>query len=279
MGHFAERPDDRPNENRSPQTVDLEGATNTRDIGGWTASGWAAGGEPASGTRRVRTGALYRSGRLSDLTDDDLDELAGRGLRCVVDFRADDEVRRDPSRLPPTVVSVVRIPMADRHQNHQSQLERIKSGDITRVTTDELTALYIGMLDDHAERFAEFAAVAADVDNWPLLFHCTAGKDRTGIATALLLTAVGVAHDDVLDEYDLTNSQHSKRRLREVRPELLAAGVDIDAVMPLLVAPREVLAGALSYLDDSFGGAASYLVHAGGLEPAVVEMLRVNLLV
>lgn len=248
--------------------LNLEGATNTRDIGGWAADG-----------QRVRTGALYRSGRLSGLTDDDVDELAGRGLRCVVDFRADEEVRRDQSRLPPTVTSVVRIPMADRHQNDQSQLERIISGDITRVTTDELTALYVGMLDDHAARFAQFAAVAADVDNWPLLFHCTAGKDRTGIATALLLGAVGVARDDVLDEYDLTNTQHSARRLRELRPQLVAAGVDLDAVMPLLVAPREVLAGALDYLDDSFGGAAEYLVRAGGLEPTVVEALRFNLLV
>lgn len=265
-------------------TVILEGATNTRDIGGMAVGG-AVGGSSATATggsaggRLVRTGALYRSGRLSGLTDGDLDELASRGIRCVVDFRADDEVRRDPSRLPPTVSSVVRIPMADRHQNNQSQLERIVSGDITRVTTDELTALYVGMLDDYAARFAEFVEVAADVDHWPLLYHCTAGKDRTGIATALLLSAVGVGRDDVLDEYDLTNTQHSARRVAELRAELEAANVDIDAVMPLLTAPREVLAGALDYLDGTFGGAAGYLVDAGGLELAVIEMLRVNLVV
>ena len=261
----------------------MEGARNCRDLGGY----------PAAGGRYVRTGALFRSDRLSTLTDDDLDELASRGIRTVVDFRAGPEIERDRSRLWPGVTAHLPLPVGDTVDADISMVDQILEGRLRSVSEGDMAELYLKMLGTYGERFAQLAALAADVDQLPMLFHCTAGKDRSGIAAALLLEALGVARKTVLDDYCLTNDLRSHQRMAELAPQFAEIGIDIDDVRPILSAPRGVMSAVLDELDNRYGaqsagpngqpsgtgaGAQGYLL-AHGFDPAALEMLHANLLI
>ncbi|MDE0496484.1 MAG: tyrosine-protein phosphatase [Acidimicrobiaceae bacterium] len=262
---------------RQDAVVNLEGARNCRDLGGY----------PAAGGRHVRMGALFRSDRLSTLTLDDLEELGSRGIRTVIDFRAGPEMERDRSRLWPGVTSHISLPVGDTVDGDISMVDQIFEGRLRSVSEDDMAGLYLQMIGTYGERFARLVAMAADVDHLPMLFHCTAGKDRSGIASALLLEALGVDREAVLDDYCLSNELRSHQRIAELTPEFAKIGIDIDDVRAILSAPRGVMATVLAELDDRYGrlsnastatGAEGYLL-AHGLDAASLEMLRANLLI
>lgn len=262
---------------RRDAVITLEGANNCRDIGGY----------PAGGGRYVRMGALFRSDRLSALSLDDLEELGSRGIRTVVDFRAGPEIERDRSRLWPGVTSHISLPVGDTVDGDISMVDQIFEGRLRSVSEDDMAGLYLQMIGSYGERFAQLVAIAADVDHLPMLFHCTAGKDRSGIASALLLEALGVARETVLDDYCLTNELRSHQRMAELAPEFAKINIDIDDVRAILSAPRAVMASVLSELDSRYGsqqsngtgtGVEGYLL-THGLDPMALEMLRANLLI
>ena len=255
--------------NRDAAVVPLTGAMNCRDIGGY----------PAAGGRYVRNNAIFRSDRLSQLTDDDRDELAAYGIRTVVDFRTSAEASRDVSRLWSTVTTHAPLPIGDEIAQQQEFVDRIRSGEITSVTVDDVADSYIEMLSDSGNQFANFLELAADLDCWPLLFHCTAGKDRTGIAAALILELCGVERGVVLDDYELTNSLRSERRIEQLRPSLEAAGADVEAIRPALSAPRGAMTRALDYIDKNHGGVEEFVLQELGIDPDNVTIFRLNLLV
>lgn len=254
---------------RSHAILQLQGAMNCRDLGGYrTTEG-----------RIVRTGALFRSDRLSDLTENDLEELASHGIRTVVDFRTEAEAGRDRSRLWASVTTHAPLPIGDEIAQQHDFVERLKLGEVTEVTHDDVADSYREILDDHHEKYQAFMALAIDVDHLPLLFHCTAGKDRTGVAAAIILEACGVERVTVLDDYELTNELRAQHRIEQLRPSLEAAGVDVEAVRPALSAPRPAMASALAHLDSAHGGAAGYIADTLGLGHEGVATLRANLLI
>ena len=102
----------------------------------------------------------------------------------------------------------------------------------------------------------------------PAVIHCLAGKDRTGLTVALLLTALGVPRQVVLDDYQLTNDYRGVAHTPEVIALFVQAGLARPAAEGLLGAPRWVLAQALGELDDTYDGIASYLLRPGGMRPA-----------
>lgn len=167
--------------------VPLAGAMNFRDPGGCrTADG-----------RTVRWGCVYRSDGLDQLTDADVELLAGRDIRLVCDLRNDREVTEAPSRLPDHPdLRRRRFPIGGDTGETASILELILAGDIREFGAKAMADLYIGVLEAAAGTFAEVVRLAADPANHPMVFHCTAGKDRTGVAAALLLGALGVGDED-----------------------------------------------------------------------------------
>ncbi|MDP7067819.1 MAG: tyrosine-protein phosphatase, partial [Acidimicrobiales bacterium] len=144
---------------------------------------------------------------------------------------------------------------------------------------DDVANSYIEMLSDSGDQFARFLDLAADLDCWPLLFHCTAGKDRTGIAAALILEICGLDRESVLDDYELTNPLRADHRINELRSSLEAAGADVEALRPALSAPRAAMEKTLSHLDRNYGGVEDFLLGQLGIDPHIIEILRLNLLV
>jgi protein-tyrosine phosphatase len=249
--------------------VPLDGALNFRDLGGY----------PAAGGRTTRWGRVYRSDGLDQLTDADLDRLSRLGIRLVCDLRNDHEVRDAPSRLPshPTLRHL-RHPIGQHRDDAPPLLERILAGKVREFSAGQMADLYVTMLEIAGPTFAQVVLLAADPANHPMVFHCTAGKDRTGVAAALLLGVLGVADDDLLDDYELTTTYRSATRIESLRPRLTQVGVDVDAVRAYLSAERPVLAATLGYIRTRWGSIEDYLFDAGGLDHATVQQARAELL-
>ena len=246
--------------------VPLEGTRNFRDLGGYMADGGV-----------TRWGVVYRADKLSGLTDEDLAELARRRVRTVCDLRYEREIDLDPSRLPE---GATRIPVpvgADLADTDKTIEERIRLGELRSVTTEEVAEGYLMMLERRPEQFARVLGLVATTGPDAIVVHCTAGKDRTGVVSALLLGAVGVGGDDIVADYALTDRYRSERRLAEVVPRLEAWGADIDDLRPLFTTPAETMALTLAGIDQRWGGVEGYLTGPAGLPPSVIDGLRVVL--
>jgi protein-tyrosine phosphatase len=217
---------------------------------------------------------LYRSDRLNALTDADVAHLGELGLKTVCDFRYDREVEEDPSRLP-VGATVVRLAVGSATGDNTRSLEElIRAGEITHVTAATMAEGYLRMLESQASLFGDLLRVVADSANHPVVIHCTAGKDRTGLGAALLLGAVGVARDVVVADYALTDEYRSKHRLAEIGPQLEEQGLQLDDLKVLFTAPAETMAITLDLVDDRWGGLDGYLTGPAGVSAETLDDLR-----
>jgi protein-tyrosine phosphatase len=257
--------------------VPLEGTLNFRDLGGYrTADG-----------RQVRWGRVFRSDALGTLTDADLTYLEHLGVRLICDFRDDLETQRAPSRVPDHPdLRIERFPIGAGGDTNNVSADRqdgltdlVLAGKLGEVSAEMLGDFYVGMLESRSEPLVSVLERVADPANHPLVFHCTAGKDRTGVLAAMLLSVLGVGRETILDDYELTDRYRTPHRLAEVGPRLAAKGVDLDKVRALFSAQRAVLARTLDTIDARYGSVPAFLTGEAGMEPATLDRLRDHLLV
>lgn len=256
--------------------VPLEGTLNFRDLGGYrTADG-----------RQVRWGRVFRSDALGQLTDADLTYLERLGVRLVCDFRDDYETEKAPSRLPDHPdLRMERFPIGAGGDTtvtggrKDGLTDLVLAGELGEVSPEMLGDFYVGMLEGRSEPLVAVLERVADPANHPLVFHCTAGKDRTGVLAAILLAVLGVPDETILDDYELTDRYRTPHRIAEIEPRLAAAGVELDKVRALFSAERRVLARTLATLEERYGSVPAFLTGPAGMDPATLERLRSLLLV
>lgn len=257
----------------------LAGAPNARDLGGLV----GAGGRP------VRRGVLVRASALGRLRDEDLPVLDGLGLACVVDLRSPSEVQLAPPDRLAGAPTVVPLPIHDPEHPVFTYVSAVMAGhDLSAYeglaregTPAAMAAIYRWFVSGTTARegFAAAVRVAARTDRLPLLFHCAAGKDRTGWLTVVLLHALGVDEATIRADYLRTNDataevrEHILRRMAERRP-----GLDVEAVRPVLEVRDEYLDAAFAEIAERFGDLDGYLRAGLGLDDGVVAALRDNLL-
>ena len=235
------------------RSLNLSGATNFRDLGGYA----------GRGGRLVRWRRLFRSDHLAALTPDDIALLSPLGLARVCDFRGETERAPLACALPGVVVYSLAI--------EPTVVQRIKdlleSGHAltAQETVHLMQQTYRAFVHDNAGRFAELFGHLLESDT-PLVFHCTAGKDRTGFAAALILLALGVPRPVVMQDYLLTNDLF---RMPPVNPG--RAPQEVLAV--LWRVQEDFLDAALHAVEADFGGVPRYLERALGLGPAELERL------
>jgi protein-tyrosine phosphatase len=152
------------------------------------------------------------------------------------------------------------------------------AGEITSFTVNDVVEVYLRLLRDFSASFAAAVALAADADRLPLLVHCTAGKDRTGLVVAAILDLLGVSDDDIAHDYVLSEEGHHEGRVRDMLPQLVAAGVGYEDVAPFLGADAAVMLGTLQGVREEWGGFAPYLEAVAGLDAGFVARLRDALL-
>ena len=250
--------------------VPLEGAHNFRDLGGYR----------GDGGRTVRWGRLYRSDHLGGLTDADLEAITQLGIELVVDYRGPHEHETTPSRI--AVDGPIRRhdrAIGDGTVEGVSLWDSIMAGTLAGFDEDDLAGFYRATLRSAADVFGEVLTLLAEPDHLPAVFHCTAGKDRTGLTAALLLATLGVGDGDILDDYELSNRYRSAVRLAEIEPALAENGIDIERFLPLFTAPRRAMATALARLREEHGSVEAYLTGTAGVAPTTLGALREHLLV
>lgn len=246
----------------------LEGSVNLRDIGGY---------ETVDGSF-VRTGCVFRSDELHALTDTDLEVVTKLGIRVVFDLRNTHERTARPNRLPIDVELLERA--SPPTSNDQSTLEELIATGELPVPDDEYVAgTYIDLLERLAPEFRIILERAVDAPARPLLFHCVAGKDRTGITAAMLLGILGVSDDLLLDDYELTTVHFTPARMDALAPLLERHGVADDRVRPLLSARRPVLAATLHRVRERWGGFEGYALDHLELPADLPDQLRTALLI
>jgi protein-tyrosine phosphatase len=239
-------------ESKEQRRILFEGAANFRDLGGY----------PASEGRRTRWGRLFRADNLAGLTDADLVRLEALGLRTLIDFRLPTERQMSPDRLPPRS-SIRKVELGFIPAGTIEMLTLVKAGAITAPELERrVTAQYRLLCIDHVKEYRRTFAIAQDASSYPLLLHCTSGKDRTGFAAALLLLALGAPRETVLEDYDLTNLY------RRAVPQLLGPETPEEIVTLLLSAQPKYLEAALDEIDRVYGSFNDYLDTALGVDNA-----------
>ena len=243
-----------------PHVVPLEGGSNFRDLGGYrTAEG-----------HLVRRGTVFRSAHLGNLTDEDRAALGRLGVRTIVDLRGVNEAAETPHRVDGVECRVV-----------GAHIEPAVGERIRTAVADGSASPHLMMqiLTDHyrdyprrcAPGFRTLFTTLSDGAHRPLVFHCTAGKDRTGFASALLLTLLGVPWDDVMEDYLRTNELWTGHVGRY--PEL-----DLDTRAAIVEARRPYLEAAFAAVRDDYGSAETFAEKALGIDAAARERLKAELL-
>jgi protein-tyrosine phosphatase len=249
--------------------IELEGVVNFRDVGGYkTADG-----------QRVRRGLVFRSGGLMHLTDADMARLDVIGFKLICDLRGKEEIAEQPDRLPTNPApEYLHLPLTVQ-DDRRRRLWALMSGPQSILPM--LPEMYTRtMIDGNAKLYGGLLRRLAEPDNLPTLIHCTAGKDRTGVAVALLLLLLGVPDEVVVADYSLSNLyfdtffEYGKR----VAHSLRWFGVRAEDLSPLFMANPETLRITIAHIRTQYGSVESYLRDATGLDNAAITALRTNLL-
>lgn len=248
----------------------LQGADNFRDLGGYaTAQG-----------RRVRWGVLFRSNEIADLTASDLAYLERTGLRLVCDLRTQGERAAKPDPDVPGSARLA-LPVAAEGVEADLMRDRILSGGIAALSLElTMRRAYRSFVTDDAQTWASLLRRLADPASLPALVHCTAGKDRTGFAAAVVLLALGVPLETVFEDYLLTNRYQADYRAFVLRWVPLASlfRTQSSDVLPLLEARRAYLETSIDAMREQNGSVEGYLQQSLGLDASLRAALAANLL-
>jgi protein-tyrosine phosphatase len=251
----------------------LEGAPNFRDIGGYvTVNG-----------KHVRWGEVYRSNELSKLTGADAHRIATLHLMSVVDLRTEDERRSAPSVWLQAPINTYLSP--------KTTLAPAMNIILADAATPEgagagITRFYAQMPDAYRDEYAAiFHGIAAG--RLPMLVHCTAGKDRTGVAIAVLLSTLGVPREAVVEDYELTEKLVPARAASAQQPAPIGgATATLSPLAQLPVESREALwrsdpayiSAALNSIEREYGSMDRYVERGLGVSESEVRAVRKRLL-
>lgn len=239
---------------RTHRIPTLAGASNFRDLA-----------ERVHPRVPMRRGLVFRSDHLGELSDEDVQALRALGLRRVIDFRGVQERETAACALPdatvhaltiePTIVQVLTDLLAAGHRPSAAEV------------TGHMQDTYRGFVRRASHRYAEFFSHLLDSAE-PTVFHCTAGKDRTGLAAALLLHTLGATREEILDDYLLTNQR--------LRPAPAGAfGLAPEVAQVLRGVQPDFLQAAFDAIEADHGSIDGFLSHGLGLGEPERKRLRV----
>lgn len=237
--------------------IPMRGVLNLRDLGGYpTAHGYTP-------WRRI-----LRAASLHDLSPAEMEDLEALSLRHVIDLRYEDEIANRPN------------PFVDHAGGVRYSWVSLLAGlspENPEVSSapDPLLALYVKALESNAPGFVKVAKLIADTEDGIVLFHCTAGKDRTGMIAAMLLELAGVSRDWILDDYART-AEHIGPFVEATRALIAERGGDFESYAPYLRSDPRTMAAFLDHLGRAHGGTEGYLT-GNGLSHRDLQTLKLRL--
>jgi protein-tyrosine phosphatase len=240
----------------------LDGPANFRDLGGYETTGGGI----------TRRGRVFRSDSLSYLSDRDVGALRDEfGVRTVIDLRAGHEVEEYGHGPLAAHVRQLHLPIVDQTREPPSVRRLIRRAPKFQ-TLDEI---YGFMLREYAVRFGAVLRVVAAAENHPLVFHCAAGKDRTGLVAMLVLSLCGVADDVIIADFAFTESRMPEIIARHTaRAEQTAA--DAEVAGQQYGAQAATMSTVLAALRTDFGSVEEYVL-AAGVDGSAIDGLRAAL--
>jgi protein-tyrosine phosphatase len=248
-------------------TPQLQGAPNFRDLGGYqTEDG-----------RRVKQGLLFRSDQLDRLTDSDLAAMEGLHIAYVVDLRTKSERAREPDRLPRGAKPVILDVSADADGSLGGDMRKAQAEIAAGRGVELLEAAnrdFVSLPSAKAA-YSALLALVADPATGPLVYHCTAGKDRTGWASAVLLSILGVPRERIYYDY-LASNAYLAQKNAGILASLKASGAPIDPanLEPVLGVRHTYLDSAFAEVDRVYGSMDAYVQKGLGLSEAQIETIR-----
>lgn len=254
-------------------TVTLAGVRNFRDIGGL----------PTTDGRRVRHGRYFRSGHLAKPTDGDRAALTALGIRLVVDLRSPADIELDGEDVLPDGARWINLPMSDPARTSEFWQD-IKKGDIAVLrerlgdgkAEQAIAHDYRDQVVSRRHNHVTLLNAMIEADGLPVVVHCSAGKDRAGIAAALVQRIAGVPDDVIIANY--LESNDPERRYTPSTDKLAARPELMELFQPFLEVRAEYLAGALEVMDTHWGSFDAYLSEGLDFGPDKQKRLRELLL-
>ena len=245
---------------------------NFRDYGGYdTAAG-----------RSLKTGRLFRSAHQASVTDKDLEQLAALDLGVVVDLRRPVERRRQPSKRAVGFSGQVLESDLDE-RGEAPHITFLKSADLTPDSGRRfMTATYreLAFAPAHVDLFSRYFRALGETDR-PVLIHCAAGKDRTGVLAALTHHLLGVGHDDLMEDYLLTNTAVDLVGRAPAIAEQLEAftgrTASHDAVVAFMGVEPDYLEAALAAVTERYGSIDGYLEQVLGVDAGLRDRITERL--
>ena len=252
------------------RVVDLSGAVNFRDFGGYATVDGAT----------VRRGLLFRCGQLAGLTQEALEQFERLGIEVICDLRRPDEREVDPTPVPHHISRRVEIPMDPGSATQLRESLRAGYADV-RQRVDFMRAITRELARDHVEGYSSMFGALLEHAPGGFLVHCTAGKDRTGVAVALILLALGVPREIVIQDYMLTNEVMDFEAfiLPRIRENLGHDNIDVEGARVLSGVREEYLVAALEEMENACGSLEAYLERAIGLSSRDLGALREHYLI
>jgi protein-tyrosine phosphatase len=239
--------------------VPLTGAFNFRDLGGY----------PAGGGNVIKRGRLFRSDGLHQLTDADIDILRSIGLRTIIDLRTPGEVEHSGRGL-----------LGDEaigyHHLAVVQRSRGEAVGAPAPAGDDLAERYLWYLETGREALVKALGLVAQPSNHPLVFHCTAGKDRTGVLAALVLDILGVEPETIVADYVITADRLELIIDRIRNDPTYSAGMSKVPASRFTV-EADTMERFLDGVHAGFGGARAWALGAG-VAPDDLDRMRSDLL-
>jgi protein-tyrosine phosphatase len=243
--------------------LELTGCGNFRDLGGY---------EGADG-RTVRWRVLFRSDALTWLTQEDVEALAAEGLRLAAgfDLRTPEELSHmAPGLLFESGTKHHHLPYMQKLGDNPNRMREVAMAT-GQVAADE----YMTMTEESQGCFLGLFTALADEESYPAAFFCAAGKDRTGMVSAVLLRALGVSDEQVIEDYVLSGPPDVERMRRRV--ELMGRIFDETIDRTKLAAKPDTMLHFLRAFDERYGSVGAFLA-ACGVSQGVIEQVRERLL-
>ncbi|HEY5774815.1 MAG TPA: tyrosine-protein phosphatase [Xanthomonadales bacterium] len=259
-----------PSEFAHERVIHLKGTTNTRDIGGYQNS--------AMGT--LRWGQIIRSDNLSRLTTGDFQKLEEIGIKTVIDLRTQKEHDQSPTvwtgDKPPRFFH---FPVGDSDNDwFTAQRKMMKRNRFSQEQSlEHMIEGYRMIAEEGASSYRKLMEIVLDESNWPVLIHCSAGKDRSGIAVALILESLNIDRETIMEEYLLTNEISrieekavflSKESKSSSRGNKFSKGTPASAWLPIVGVDARMLEAFYARVDERYGSMEAYLTELGADQDA-----------
>lgn len=253
--------------------LNFEGISNFRDLGGYS----------AQDGRHVKWGTLYRSGTLAEASRADLSGLSSLGLETVIDFRSNLEKTEEPNQLPdPPGFTVVDIPVLDDGNKAllNDVMARIESGNFDGFDPNQAMLMANRQFaGEFTPQFRKFMHTVLEADGAPVLWLCTAGKDRTGFAAAILLRVLGVPQETIVQDYMASEAPALAARKSQLRMLKLFKGEEASRKLAILMGVEEAwLQAGFAQIDTTWGSFDNYVHNGLQLSAPDIRRLRGNLL-